>query len=76
MGCAVRTPAGRHTEWRDWTTGKLVGSEYYPRGEETEENAKPSTDELEDSKELKKRGRHCTHSSRRTYRLQNAEGKP
>lgn len=29
MGYSVRTAAGRYTEWRDWTTGKLIGAEYY-----------------------------------------------
>lgn len=30
MGYSVRVDSGRYTEWRDWTTGALVGSEYYP----------------------------------------------
>lgn len=29
MGYSVRTASGRYTEWRDWTTGKLLGAEYY-----------------------------------------------
>lgn len=29
MGYSVRTAAGRYTEWRDWNTGKVVGTEYY-----------------------------------------------
>lgn len=29
MGCSVRTDNGRYTEWRDWTTGRLLGAEYY-----------------------------------------------
>lgn len=29
MGYSARTVAGRYTEWRDWTTGKLLGAEYY-----------------------------------------------
>jgi iduronate 2-sulfatase len=29
MGYSVRTPTARYTEWRDWTTGKVLGAEYY-----------------------------------------------
>jgi iduronate 2-sulfatase len=29
MGYSVRTAATRYTEWRDWTTGKVIGTEYY-----------------------------------------------
>ncbi|MBN9119219.1 MAG: sulfatase [Planctomycetes bacterium] len=29
MGYSVRTPAGRYTEWRDWSSGKLLAAEYY-----------------------------------------------
>ncbi len=31
MGYSARTAEGRYTEWRDWTTGKLLGTEYYGR---------------------------------------------
>lgn len=29
MGYSVRTAAGRYTEWRDWKSGKVLGTEYY-----------------------------------------------
>lgn len=29
MGYSARTAEGRYTEWRDWTTGKLIASEFY-----------------------------------------------
>lgn len=29
MGYSVRTATGRYTEWRDWETGQIVGTEYY-----------------------------------------------
>ncbi len=29
MGYSVRIAAGRYTEWRDWTTGKVLGAEFY-----------------------------------------------
>ena len=29
MGYSVRTASGRYTEWRDWSTGKLIAAEYY-----------------------------------------------
>jgi iduronate 2-sulfatase len=29
MGYSVRTETGRYTEWREWETGRLVGTEYY-----------------------------------------------
>lgn len=29
MGCSVRTAKVRYTEWRDWTTGALIGRELY-----------------------------------------------
>ncbi len=33
MGYSVRLESGRYTEWREWGTGKVVGSEYYPEGD-------------------------------------------
>lgn len=33
MGYSVRVESGRYTEWRDWSTGSLVGSEYYREGD-------------------------------------------
>jgi iduronate 2-sulfatase len=29
MGCSVRTPRVRYTEWRDWKTGQIVARELY-----------------------------------------------
>ena len=29
MGCSVRTPQVRYTEWRDWKTGRAVARELY-----------------------------------------------
>jgi iduronate 2-sulfatase len=29
MGCSVRTPLVRYTEWRDWKTGAVVARELY-----------------------------------------------
>jgi iduronate 2-sulfatase len=29
MGCSVRTPRVRYTEWRDWKSGEVVGRELY-----------------------------------------------
>jgi len=29
MGYSVRTASGRYTEWRDWSTARLIGAEYY-----------------------------------------------
>ena len=29
MGYSVRTANARYTEWRDWTTGKVLAAEYY-----------------------------------------------
>jgi iduronate 2-sulfatase len=29
MGVSVRTPQLRYTEWRDWSTGELIGAELY-----------------------------------------------
>jgi iduronate 2-sulfatase len=29
MGVSVRTAAARYTEWRDWTTGKVLAAEFY-----------------------------------------------
>jgi iduronate 2-sulfatase len=29
MGCSVRTPTHRYTEWRGWKDGKLIGAELY-----------------------------------------------
>jgi hypothetical protein len=52
MGYSVRTLSGRYTEWRDWTTGKLVGAEYYENGEESE-RTKNLIDAMKDSNELK-----------------------
>jgi iduronate 2-sulfatase len=52
MGYSVRTPQARYTEWRDWDTGKLVGVEYYERGEENEKT-RNLADEMKDSSELK-----------------------
>jgi iduronate 2-sulfatase len=30
MGYSVRIANRRYTEWRDWTTGKVVAAEHYP----------------------------------------------
>jgi iduronate 2-sulfatase len=37
MGYSARTAAGRYTEWRDWTTGKLLGAEYYDHARDPHE---------------------------------------
>lgn len=29
MGVSVRTPTARYTEWRDWTSGKIIAAELY-----------------------------------------------
>jgi iduronate 2-sulfatase len=52
MGYSVRTPIGRYTEWRDWTTGRLVGAEYYDMRVELKD-ARNLIDELKDAKELR-----------------------
>ena len=52
MGYSARTKHGRYTEWRDWDTGKLVGVEYYERGEE-DEKTRNRFEEKKDSPEVK-----------------------
>jgi iduronate 2-sulfatase len=37
MGHSVRTSAGRYTEWRDWKTGKVLGTEYYDHRRDADE---------------------------------------
>lgn len=37
MGCSVRTPQGRYTEWRDWKTGGVIGRELYAEDDEPAE---------------------------------------
>ncbi len=37
MGVSVRTPEARYTEWRDWTTGAVVGRELYSDADEPAE---------------------------------------
>ncbi|MBX6311711.1 MAG: sulfatase [Isosphaeraceae bacterium] len=37
MGYSVRTTVGRYTEWRDWTTGRLLGAEYYDHTRDPDE---------------------------------------
>lgn len=39
MGYSARTATGRYTEWRDWKTGQLVGSEYYDHTRDPAETA-------------------------------------
>jgi len=52
MGYSVRTTSGRYTEWRDWNTGKLVGSEYYEHKLDPTELTNRA-EELKDTEELK-----------------------
>jgi iduronate 2-sulfatase len=51
MGYSVRTEAGRYTEWREWTTGKLVGAEYYDHARDPNELTN-RVDELKGSAEV------------------------
>ena len=37
MGCSVRTARVRYTEWRDWTTGEVIGRELYSDDDEPAE---------------------------------------
>lgn len=37
MGYSVRTDAGRYTEWREWTTGRIIGVEWYDHGRDPQE---------------------------------------
>jgi iduronate 2-sulfatase len=46
MGYSVRTPVRRYTEWRDWTTGKVLAAEHYP----TEYKLKDTINRIDDPK--------------------------
>jgi iduronate 2-sulfatase len=37
MGYSVRTAQGRYTEWRGWTSGELLGAEYYDHTQDPDE---------------------------------------
>jgi len=37
MGYSVRTGKARYTEWRDWTTGKVLAAEYYDHEQDSAE---------------------------------------
>jgi iduronate 2-sulfatase len=37
MGCSVRTAVGRYTEWRDWTTGDVIATEFYDHTQDAAE---------------------------------------
>lgn len=50
MGYSVRTPAGRYTEWRAWTTGKVVGAEYYDHTRDPDEMVNRVAEESDDLK--------------------------
>lgn len=52
MGYSVRTAAGRYTEWRDWTTGKLRVAEYYDHTRDPNELTN-QLDQAQDSEGLK-----------------------
>ncbi len=47
MGYSVRTSESRYTEWREWESGKVIGTEFYDHGSdgaETKNLANTSTD--------------------------------
>jgi iduronate 2-sulfatase len=52
MGYSARTPVGRYTEWRDWTSGKLLAAEYYDL-QHPPKDARNQIDAMKDTKELK-----------------------
>jgi iduronate 2-sulfatase len=52
MGYSVRTGSGRYTEWRDWKSGKVVGTEYYDHGRDPAEVTNRALS-AKDSAELK-----------------------
>jgi len=52
MGYSVCTAAGRYMEWRDWTTGKLLGAEYYDQSRDPNELTN-QLDQVKDSEMLK-----------------------
>ncbi|QDU21076.1 sulfatase [Urbifossiella limnaea] len=37
MGVSARTDHGRYTEWRDWTTGRVIASEWYDHSSDPHE---------------------------------------
>lgn len=51
MGYSVRTDAGRFAEWRDWTSGRVVGVEWYDHGRDPQERVNRAAD-AKDSPEL------------------------
>jgi iduronate 2-sulfatase len=52
MGYSARTAKARYTEWRDWSTGKLIAAEYYdPRV--GLKDARNLIDEAKDAPELR-----------------------
>ncbi|MHB8900234.1 MAG: sulfatase, partial [Thermoguttaceae bacterium] len=54
MGCSVRTPDRRYTEWRDFRTGKVLATELYDHQSDPREtrNLAASPDRKEEVKEL------------------------
>jgi iduronate 2-sulfatase len=57
MGYSIRTAKVRYTEWRDWTTGKVLGAELYDHvGDPAETrnviDAPPNANDLAEAKEL------------------------
>jgi iduronate 2-sulfatase len=52
MGCSVRTPHVRYTEWRDWETGKLVGRELYDHRNDPAETISVADDPSADAAAL------------------------
>jgi iduronate 2-sulfatase len=50
MGYSARTALGRYTEWRDWTSGKVLAAEYYDTRLGPKDNL---IDKKKDSAELK-----------------------
>lgn len=37
MGYSARTATARYTEWRDWTTGRVIGAEFYDHARDPSE---------------------------------------
>jgi iduronate 2-sulfatase len=56
MGYSVRTASSRYTEWRDWTSGKLLGAEFYDHVRDPHERtnrveASKDADELKNARQ-------------------------